>query len=645
MTDHKANTTIISHPQLIHFKRKLDDLEEVHREGKREHAAEIERLKADHDRTRKANKDQAEQIARLKKHNELIESRAQDLKKEILAAQSEARELRVKLRVVEAERDKLANKQTDAAGLRKAISTAEKLKKDEIQEKEKRIAELQRLLAAEKQCVEEAETKAREQRTKLEKEAREARVKNTITEQRLQRAQAELKETESRKNALEREAVSTSDSLATRVLELEATLKQATEEYSRLSSSSAPEAAYETLKLEASRLHLQVARLERKLGNSEEQVLELAQLIRQTQLTNTLLSEQLRDAYTELDWQTKESKAAASLALTRPVDDSLTGEINEFLLEEMQDREEEQEVLLELGQAQLRFSYETGKQLVDHLSSTERSLISERTEAARLKSKLAESEVAITKLSQEAEVRRKERDELQNKVTSQSTEIFNLQSKLSDSEKALVAAESRSRTELAKREDLLRKERELTSRLNSSVHKAKMAEDALKAGIEQLTSELAGADAYREAYASIAEEMRGLVARNALAEDEANRLSQFNAEILSHRNPTQKILYVDRIRRELAETKQKLIQSTQDTESALSEISTLRDELAMYKSVTVPPEGKPRTAMTRVRRIPLGAQKLNVQVQAERRQEQEYASYSERCTYDFDGEMTIDELS
>ena len=50
--------------------------------------------------------------------------------------------------------------------------------------------------------------------------------------------------------------------------------------------------------------------------------------------------------------------------------------------------------------------------------------------------------------------------------------------------------------------------------------------------------------------------MRGLVARNALAEDEANRLSAFNAEILSHRNPTQKILYVDRIRRELAETKQ-----------------------------------------------------------------------------------------
>ena len=47
-----------------------------------------------------------------------------------------------------------------------------------------------------------------------------------------------------------------------------------------------------------------------------------------------------------------------------------------------------------------------------------------------------------------------------------------------------------------------------------------------------------------------------LISRNALAEDEAQYLSQMNAEILSHANPNQKIYYVDRIRRELAETKQ-----------------------------------------------------------------------------------------
>lgn len=47
-----------------------------------------------------------------------------------------------------------------------------------------------------------------------------------------------------------------------------------------------------------------------------------------------------------------------------------------------------------------------------------------------------------------------------------------------------------------------------------------------------------------------------LVLRNALAEDEAKRVSQLNAEILGHGNANQKILYVDKIRRELSETKQ-----------------------------------------------------------------------------------------
>ena len=50
--------------------------------------------------------------------------------------------------------------------------------------------------------------------------------------------------------------------------------------------------------------------------------------------------------------------------------------------------------------------------------------------------------------------------------------------------------------------------------------------------------------------------MDALLEKNALAEDEAKRLSAFNAEIIGHRNPAQRIQYVDRIRRELHETKQ-----------------------------------------------------------------------------------------
>lgn len=61
---------------------------------------------------------------------------------------------------------------------------------------------------------------------------------------------------------------------------------------------------------------------------------------------------------------------------------------------------------------------------------------------------------------------------------------------------------------------------------------------------------------FQEAYYNLVDETEALVARNNLAEEEAETLSKFNAEIIGHNNPGQRILYVDRIRRELSEVKQ-----------------------------------------------------------------------------------------
>jgi hypothetical protein len=74
--------------------------------------------------------------------------------------------------------------------------------------------------------------------------------------------------------------------------------------------------------------------------------------------------------------------------------------------------------------------------------------------------------------------------------------------------------------------------------------------------VHRLTLELTDASRFQDAYYKLLDETEGLLARNDLAEEEAGRLSQFNAEILGHHNPAQRIVYVDRIRRELADTKQ-----------------------------------------------------------------------------------------
>ena len=71
----------------------------------------------------------------------------------------------------------------------------------------------------------------------------------------------------------------------------------------------------------------------------------------------------------------------------------------------------------------------------------------------------------------------------------------------------------------------------------------------------RLTDELANAGVYQHAYDRLYEQVGSLVARNQIAEEEVERISKLNAEILGHHNPAQRILYVDRIRTELADAK------------------------------------------------------------------------------------------
>jgi hypothetical protein len=67
-------------------------------------------------------------------------------------------------------------------------------------------------------------------------------------------------------------------------------------QYGRLASSTVPAAEHATLKTAHTALQLRHARLERKLANTEDQVQELAHLVRQTKEHAYLLSIQLADA-------------------------------------------------------------------------------------------------------------------------------------------------------------------------------------------------------------------------------------------------------------------------------------------------------------------------------------------------------------
>jgi hypothetical protein len=140
--------------------------------------------------------------------------------------------------------------------------------------------------------------------------------------------------------------------------------------------------------------------------------------------------------------------------------------------------------------------------------------------------------------------------------------------------------------------------------------------------LRRLSAELVDVERFQEAYYALSDRVGELAARNALAEDEADRLSAFNAEILSHNNPAQRVMYLERVRRELAETKLALLATTRDKETALAHGEELVQELKMYKSVALAPatatvaDRRPKTTITRVARVPLANHSLNGQVLA-----------------------------
>lgn len=125
--------------------------------------------------------------------------------------------------------------------------------------------------------------------------------------------------------------------------------------------------------------------------------------------------------------------------------------------------------------------------------------------------------------------------------------------------------------------------------------------------LNRLTSELASLEPYQDAFYQLNERVESLLARKKVAEDEAAELCQFNAQILGHHNPAQRIVYVDRIRRELAESKQRISDLVVEQERLNTHNDHIQQELDTYKSVMVPPANKPKTHITRIMRPPLAS--------------------------------------
>ncbi|KDQ21504.1 hypothetical protein BOTBODRAFT_618642, partial [Botryobasidium botryosum FD-172 SS1] len=465
----------------------------------------------------------------------------------------------------------LTAKQAELEQLKKTVDSLDARKKDGAREQSRKLAEAERVLEAQKK-----------QRDTLEEKLRDATAKLATQEK---DSQAHIRALEETVQGLQRsadEAIAARDEqgqgLEVQLTDVRAMMGRVVEEYARLAASSAPSAECRKLKFERARLQLKVAKLELKLGNREEQITMLTGMTRQAQERSALLESLLSEAESDLALMTRERNAgSAQEPLAQGADLSQLRSI-------LDDAESDARLMLA---AELEVRRDTG--IEDVLSTQVNILLDSQTELGKLLKLENKRTEIITSYG----------SDLEHEIDALRSELVTVRTARTDLQKTQL-------------EEVVREERERTKRLNSTISKAKMSEQALQAEVETLSNALTDAARFEEAHSALLKEVGVLVSRNALAEHEAEHLSRFNAEILSHTNANQKIFYVDRIRRELAETKQNLVAVTWERDQAISNGKTLQLELETYKSVAVPLESKPRTAFTRVGRpVPLGSRNLN----------------------------------
>ncbi|KAF8554176.1 hypothetical protein OG21DRAFT_1121424 [Imleria badia] len=595
--------------------RRIDDLERVHADDKKNHQAELDRHKSELARLTRTNTEQSDKLDKLKKQNDAYELRVQELKRTSVAEQTEIKELRTKLRTSEHERNQLAKRDAENGDTKKALSSVEVKRREELKERDRKVAELEKALVAERKKREMLESCLDDVRKKAEEEAMKLRADATSLQQQLDTAQKSGEEARRAAEEARDEAENREEELLIQLEQCRMALSRVAEEYARLASTTVTAKAHGALKEEHLALQSRSLRLERKLANSEGQVTELAHLIRQADEENKLLSEQLRNVEEEAIFYSRLLQGNRLDQTGR--DDDISGLENKLAtlcLDIVQGHASA--TLVEYHDAAHNFYRDLADDMrlrVDVLEdATRQEKSANRALAEEVASHVALREASSVELQRlQAELEEANRNLANEQVSlaelRQSRDV--LQDKVNSLEKQLGE-------QVSQHKAALQKERDIAQKLTMQLGMSKTAEDALKAEMEQLNLELADASRFQDAYYKLMDETEGLLARNDLAEEEAERLSRFNAEILGHHNPAQRIAYVDRIRRELADTKQRLLVCTRERDTLVASNDDLRHEIELYKSSVVPLESKPRSLFIRVSRPPLTNQSLNARSQS-----------------------------
>ena len=411
----------------------------------------------------------------------MLDARVQELKKTSMAEQAELRDLRVKLRSAEHERTQLAAKQSDAAEARKA----EARRKDDLRERDRKVAELEKALAAERKKREAVEARLQEVKAKTDEKVLEAQAAVEEAKSKMRVAQVDVAAVRSELQRLEACSGEAEEELLEQLEQHRYALTRVAQEYGRLASSTVALATHQQVEHEVTTLQLRANRLERKLANSDGQVAELANLIRQVKDEKALLSEQLREAQRDVDVL----RRALHYGLdSPPPSEELAGLYAELVTaneERHSANRHVQEACQSSLEAQGTLNRVQKESLLFHASVLAKESSHSHTLLDQQTQKLAEAESVRTHLSDAAQRAQAEQAEAQRQLAECTASLAESNTRADILKKELDLAREEKRAEVARVEQSLQQEKKAGERLAASLHQARQNEQFLQSEVEQ----------------------------------------------------------------------------------------------------------------------------------------------------------------
>jgi len=286
----------------VSLQRRIADLEKTHTEDKKrvricslqafnkdliqvQHQTEIDRLKAELDSRRKAQAEDTDRLANLRKQSELSESKVKELKRVILADQAEIKDLRSKLQSADQTKSQAASRQEEVERQKRTIQQLESKHKQELANRDMKIAQQEKALAADTRRKDAVDNRIGDIKSKAEAQLKDAK-------DRIAKLQEDIKVLLRTKQEAEQLTSQQQDQLSN----VRHTLSRCVEAYGHLASNCTSSELYRQSQLTCVSLELRNLRLDRRLADREAVIEQLTGYCRQTSEENALLRSLLQDA-------------------------------------------------------------------------------------------------------------------------------------------------------------------------------------------------------------------------------------------------------------------------------------------------------------------------------------------------------------